>query len=209
MSNFKSESDYSLRIIKERLEEKIWNNPESEYIHNWQWELRDIEQEIYRREKEKERKRREKKVDRARSTNTENKGGCSSCFGNLFGIIILVFIASVFFSQENQQTLTSRDGRLKIKHLASYQEACEKRQARSSYSTQRGVQGKLYPSRCNQAVGNVEEYLFLDNFGDHRCQGMAKISTVEGKTFTYWRVDKKVPGYICETVGETYNIEIN
>ncbi|NES64574.1 MAG: hypothetical protein F6K24_04565 [Okeania sp. SIO2D1] len=125
--------------------------------------------------------------------------------------MIFVSIVSVFFSQEDRQTLTSRDGRLKIQYLVSYQEACEKRQARSSYSTKQGVRGKLYPSKCNQAVGNgnVEEYLFLDNFGDHRCQGMAKISTVEGKTFTYWRVDKKVPGYICETVGEAYNIEIN
>ncbi len=131
--------------------------------------------------------------------------------GNLFWLMIFVSIVSVFFSQEDRQTLTSRDGTLKIKYLVSYQEACEKGQARSSYSTKRGVRGKLYPSKCNQAVanGNVEEYLFLDNVGDDRCQGRAKISTFEGKTVTYWRVDQKVPGYICKTVGETYSIEMN
>ncbi|MEB3342492.1 hypothetical protein [Okeania sp.] len=189
---------------KTRLERERWNS-ESENIYDLEDRLSDIKEEINRRAREQE--TREKRVDRGKSTKTENKGGYSGCLWLI--IFILVWFVYSLFHQEKPRTLVSKDGDLKIKHLLSYQEACETGQARSSYKTKKGLEGELYPTKCNQELGNVEEYSFLDNRDDNRCQGIAKISTVEGKIFTYWRVDKKVPGYIYETVGETYNVEMN
>ncbi|MGB3508184.1 MAG: VWD domain-containing protein [Microcoleaceae cyanobacterium] len=118
-------------------------------------------------------------------------------------------------SQTSSNVLVSLDGKLKVRQLRSYQEACATGKPSHSYQLQDSASGFLYPSECNKALGNdALEYKFVDTSGNERCRGKAVIGFggIYGggaKAVTYWEIqDKASSDSNCSTKGETYKIRM-
>jgi tetratricopeptide (TPR) repeat protein len=116
-------------------------------------------------------------------------------------------------SKETMRNLVGEHGKLKIKQLKSYQEACETREPSHDYSynvENGGVKGLLYPRQCGKEYdNNALEYKFIDTHGSEKCMGTARISLTEKETEveTLWEIKKDASSDTnCSTKGKTYRI---
>jgi tetratricopeptide (TPR) repeat protein/uncharacterized protein YkwD len=137
-------------------------------------------------------------------------------------ILVVVYIIATFgrqayqhtqVSKERMRTLVGEYGKLKIKQLKSYQEACETREPSHYYSynvENGGVKGVLYPRECGKEYdNNALEYKFIDTHGSEKCMGIARILLTEKETEveTLWKIEKEASSNTnCSTKGKTYQI---
>ena len=116
-------------------------------------------------------------------------------------------------SKKTMRTLVGEYGKLKIKELKSYEEACETGEPTHSYSydvENGGVKGLLSPRQCGEEYdNNALEYKFIDTHGSEKCIGKVIISLTEKETEveTRWEIQNDASSDTnCSTKGGTYTV---
>lgn len=107
-------------------------------------------------------------------------------------------------------------GDLTLTIIDRWGRSCASGSAAASFQVRGGSQGLLYPTDCeagpDAARDNVGLYRFEDIIGTERCEGLMRFESIASEfsavADTTWVIERPVRGFVCSTVGETYNVRL-
>ena len=100
-------------------------------------------------------------------------------------------------------------GELVITVMDRWGRSCASGAAQASYTVAGGSAGLLYPDDCDDNSGKSR---FEDTEGRERCVGASiwrdSASGSSRERETTWIIEAPVPGFVCSTVGQTYDVKL-